>query len=121
MFFPEWFAFLGKRADLGLPGSPYAINFRSTAPVLSGLEHMNVSTYSCGDTSFGCSCGDCPSSLACSYPEPSPPKKEYCSFIIGFFQVGAGFIHIHSVVCPLQNRIIIYYNLNFIIFTNLKI
>ncbi|KAL1827885.1 hypothetical protein ACET3Z_006297 [Daucus carota] len=85
--FKEWFAFLGKRSDLGLPGSPYAINFRSSPPVLSGMEHMNVSTYSCGDTSFGCSCGDCPSSPACSYPEPSPPKKEYCSLVIGFIQV----------------------------------
>ncbi|KAL8090154.1 uncharacterized protein LOC141697492 isoform X1 [Apium graveolens] len=85
--FKEWFAFLGKRADLGLPGSPYAINFRSSSPVLSRLEHMNVSTYSCGDPSFGCSCGDCPSSLACSYPKPSPPKKEYCSLIIGVFEI----------------------------------
>lgn len=89
--------------------------------MLSGLE-MNVSTYSCGDTSFGCSCGDCPSSLACSYPEPSPPKKEYCSLNIGFFEVGVGFIHIHSVVCPLQNRIIMYYIFKIIIsFCNIQI
>lgn len=110
LLLPEWFAFLGKRSDLGLPGSPYAINFRSSPPVLSGMEHMNVSTYSCGDTSFGCSCGDCPSSPACSYPEPSPPKKEYCSLVVGFFQVGAVFIHICLVVCLPQYRIVMYYN-----------
>lgn len=88
--FPEWFAFLGQRADLGLPGSPYAINFRSSTPELSVMEHMNVSTYSCGDTSLGCSCGDCPSSPACSYPEPPPPTRESCSFRIGFLEVGFG-------------------------------
>ncbi|XP_019173720.1 PREDICTED: Niemann-Pick C1 protein [Ipomoea nil] len=78
--FREWYAFIGRRAALGMPGSPYAINFTSTAPDSSGMKTMNVSTYSCGDTSLGCSCGDCPSASACSSSAPPPaPEKESCS------------------------------------------
>lgn len=66
----EWFAFIGRRAGLNVPGSPYAIGFRSDAPALSGMKPMNVSTYSCGDISLGCSCGDCPSSPVCSNTAP---------------------------------------------------
>ncbi|KAB1203536.1 Niemann-Pick C1 protein [Morella rubra] len=68
--FKEWFAFIGRRAGLNVPGSPYAIGFRSDAPALSGMKPMNVSTYSCGDISLGCSCGDCPSSPVCSNTAP---------------------------------------------------
>ncbi|KAG8377268.1 hypothetical protein BUALT_Bualt08G0010500 [Buddleja alternifolia] len=82
--FKEWYAFIGRRADLGVPGSPYAINFLPNAPEELGMRPMNVSTYSCGDTSLGCSCGDCPSSTACSNSAlPSPPKKSSCSVRIG--------------------------------------
>nr|GLL32369.1 Niemann-Pick C1 protein [Ipomoea trifida] len=82
--FREWYAFIGRRAALGMPGSPYAINFTSTAPDSSGMKTMNVSTYSCGDTSLGCSCGDCPSASACSSSAPPPaPEKESCSVRIG--------------------------------------
>ncbi|CAA0830100.1 Patched family protein [Striga hermonthica] len=82
--FSEWFAFIGRRAELGLPGSPYAINFLPVAPESSGMRPMNVSTYSCGDTSLGCSCGDCPSASACSSSEPAQsPKKDSCSLRIG--------------------------------------
>ncbi|KAL6963597.1 NPC intracellular cholesterol transporter 1 [Sarracenia purpurea var. burkii] len=86
--FKEWFAFIGQQAALGFPGSPYAINFQSRIPVSSGMELMNVSAYSCGDTSLGCSCGDCPSSPVCSGLEPpSPHKKDTCSIRIGSFKV----------------------------------
>ncbi|GER42076.1 patched family protein [Striga asiatica] len=82
--FSEWFAFIGRRAELGLPGSPYAINFLPVAPKLSGMRSLNVSSYSCGDTSLGCSCGDCPSAPACSSSEPvAPPKQDSCSVTIG--------------------------------------
>ncbi|CAL5321544.1 unnamed protein product [Camellia sinensis] len=86
--FKEWFAFIGQQADFGLPGSPYAINFQSRIPESSGMELMNVSIYSCGDTSLGCSCGDCPASPVCSDLEPpSPPKKDPCSIRIGSLKV----------------------------------
>ncbi|KAB2045969.1 hypothetical protein ES319_D01G200200v1 [Gossypium barbadense] len=86
--FKEWFDFIGQKAPLGFPGSPYAIDFKSTVPDLSGMELMNVSTYSCGDTSLGCSCGDCPSSPQCSNSEPpSPSKKDHCSITIGPIKV----------------------------------
>ncbi|CAN8276827.1 unnamed protein product [Cochlearia groenlandica] len=85
--FKEWFAFIGQKATLGFPGSPYEINFKST-PELSTMVPMNVSAYSCGDTSLGCSCGDCPSSPACSSPEPLPPHNEdSCSIRIGPLKV----------------------------------
>ncbi|RVW48382.1 Niemann-Pick C1 protein [Vitis vinifera] len=55
----KWFAFIGQQADLGMPGSPYAINLR-------------------------CSCGDCPSSPVCSdYEPPSPQQKDACSISLG--------------------------------------
>ncbi|KAK6946537.1 Protein patched/dispatched [Dillenia turbinata] len=86
--FKEWFTFIGQQADLGMPGSPYAINFQSRVPESSGMELMNVSTYSCGDTSLGCSCGDCPSSPVCSDSRPPPPHKEdLCSVKIGSLKV----------------------------------
>ncbi|XP_057966308.1 uncharacterized protein LOC131156550 [Malania oleifera] len=81
--FKEWFSFIGQQADLGMPGSPYFINFRDNAES-SGMELMNVSVYSCGDTSLGCSCGDCPSAPMCSNSEPpSPHKKDHCTIRIG--------------------------------------
>ncbi|CDY71178.1 BnaAnng36400D [Brassica napus] len=87
--FREWFAFIGQKAPPGFPGSPYAINFKSSSPELSAMAPMNLSTYSCGDTSLGCSCGDCPSSPACSSPEPLPPphEEDSCSFRLGPLKV----------------------------------
>ncbi|KAF7141231.1 hypothetical protein RHSIM_Rhsim06G0006500 [Rhododendron simsii] len=86
--FTEWFAFIGTRASLTVPGSPYAIDFESTAPVSSGMIPMNLTTYSCGDTSLGCSCGDCPSSPVCSSSAPpSPDKKGSCSVRMGSLKV----------------------------------
>ncbi|XP_076922652.1 uncharacterized protein LOC143584500 isoform X2 [Bidens hawaiensis] len=82
--FKEWFAFIGRKAGLQLPGSPYAINFRSDADVSAGMNPMNVSTFSCGDTSLGCSCGDCPSSNVCSSSAPQPLHETgSCSVRIG--------------------------------------
>ncbi|OWM70574.1 hypothetical protein CDL15_Pgr014247 [Punica granatum] len=82
--FREWFAFIGRRAALTVPGSPYAINFLPNATETSGMRPMNVSTYSCGDTSLGCSCGDCPSSTVCSnIAPPQQHKEESCSVRLG--------------------------------------
>ncbi|XP_052202284.1 uncharacterized protein LOC127808022 [Diospyros lotus] len=85
--FKEWFAFIGRRAGLSMLGSPYAIDFQPAAPESSGMIPMNVTTYSCSDTSLGCSCGDCPSSSVCSSSAPpSPGKKASCSVRIGSIQ-----------------------------------
>ncbi|KAI3459954.1 hypothetical protein Pfo_016617 [Paulownia fortunei] len=82
--FREWYAFIGRRAGLGVPGSPYAINFLPNATESSGMRPMNVSSYSCGDTSLGCSCGDCPLSAVCSNSAlPPSPRKSSCSVRIG--------------------------------------
>ena len=86
----EWYSFIGRQAAPNLPGSPYAIIFRSNATDSSGMVPMNVSTYSCGDNSLGCSCGDCPSSTACSNTAaPVSPKKGSCSVKIGSIKVKA--------------------------------
>ncbi|MFS8006288.1 putative Sterol-sensing domain, protein patched/dispatched [Helianthus anomalus] len=85
--FKELFAFIGQEAAPKLPGSPYAINFRSDADVSVGMKPMNVRTYSCGDTSLGCSCGDCPSSPVCSGSAPQPLHENgSCSVRIGSLQ-----------------------------------
>ncbi|XP_010690227.2 uncharacterized protein LOC104903808 isoform X1 [Beta vulgaris subsp. vulgaris] len=82
--YQEWFAFLGRKAGLGMPGSPYSIKFQTSAPESSEMVLMDVSTYSCNDTSLGCSCGDCPSSPVCSSLEPPHSQtKDSCSFRLG--------------------------------------
>ncbi|XP_058098545.1 uncharacterized protein LOC131243314 isoform X2 [Magnolia sinica] len=86
--FREWFAFIGQQAALDTPGSPYAINFRSNILESSGMKPMNTSVHSCGDTSLGCSCGDCPSSPVCSdSAPPAPHDKGSCSITIGSLKV----------------------------------
>ncbi|KAF9608782.1 hypothetical protein IFM89_011551 [Coptis chinensis] len=85
--FQEWFAFIGRQAALGVPGSPYSIKFLSNTPQSSGMKPMNVSVYSCSDTSLGCSCGDCPSVPICSSSAAPPPKKHSCSIRIGSLRV----------------------------------
>lgn len=82
--FKEWFAFIGRQAELNVPGSPYAIKFNSNVTESSGMKPMNVSIYSCGDISLGCSCGDCPSSPVCSNTAPpASHKASSCSVRIG--------------------------------------
>lgn len=94
----EWYAFIGRRAGLGVPGSPYAINFLPVAPESTGMKPMNVSTYSCGDTSLGCSCGDCPLSGACSSSAlPSRQEKGSCSVRIGSLNVRKIYYYIYVV------------------------
>ncbi|KAE9586676.1 putative protein patched/dispatched [Lupinus albus] len=86
--FREWFAFIGRKAALNSLGSPYAITFRRNATMSSGMKPMNVSTYSCGDISLGCSCGDCPSSSVCSSsPSTTTHKKDSCSIKAGSLTV----------------------------------
>ncbi|ESW08014.1 hypothetical protein PHAVU_009G011300 [Phaseolus vulgaris] len=82
--FKDWFAFIGRKAVPRGLGSPYAITFRSSATESSGMKPMNVSTYSCGDISLGCSCGDCPSSSVCSISSSTTTnKKDSCSVKVG--------------------------------------
>ncbi|XP_050376626.1 uncharacterized protein LOC126794026 [Argentina anserina] len=82
--FQEWYTFLGRQAAPNMPGSPYAIRFQSNATDTSGMVPMNVSTYSCGDNSLGCSCGDCPSSTVCSNTAaPVYPQNGSCAVKIG--------------------------------------
>jgi Niemann-Pick C1 protein len=52
------------------------------------MKPMNVSTYSCGDISLGCSCGDCPQSPVCANTDP-PPHHEgaSCAVRIGSLKV----------------------------------
>ncbi|GLJ40089.1 hypothetical protein SUGI_0820940 [Cryptomeria japonica] len=86
--YKEWFAFIGTKAGLNEPGSPYSIDFRTTVPLSSPMEPMNVSVFSCGDTSLGCSCGDCPSSSICSDSlPPTPHEKDSCSLHLGSLKV----------------------------------
>ncbi|KAK2392749.1 NPC intracellular cholesterol transporter [Trifolium repens] len=84
----EWFAFIGKKAAPGGLGSPYAIRFQPNATKSSGMEPMNVSAYSCGDISLGCSCGDCPSSSVCSSSSSTTTqKRDSCSLKVGTLMV----------------------------------
>ncbi|KAF4357680.1 hypothetical protein F8388_007216 [Cannabis sativa] len=86
--FKEWFAFIGQKAPPGFPGSPYSINFKSSISKPNGMDPMNVSVYSCADTSLGCSCGDCPLSPACSNIDPpSPSKEDTCTLKFGPLKV----------------------------------
>lgn len=88
----EWFAFIGQKAGLNVPGSPYGITFLPLPSLSSGMRSMNVSTYSCGDDSLGCSCGDCPSAPSCSNKAPPPThKKHSCSINIGSLEVNVDF------------------------------
>ncbi|KAJ6830561.1 Niemann-Pick C1 protein-like isoform X1 [Iris pallida] len=83
-----WLAFIGRQAGISEPGSPYAIEFRSNVSDSSGMKPMNVTVYSCGDPSLGCSCGDCPSSSVCSDSTPlAPEKKGTCKISIGTLKV----------------------------------
>ncbi|KAK7311019.1 hypothetical protein RJT34_08869 [Clitoria ternatea] len=86
--FKEWFAFIGRKAAPNGVGSPYAITFQPTATMSSGMKPMNVSTYSCGDVSLGCSCGDCPSSSVCSNSASTTTRKrDSCSIKVGTLMV----------------------------------
>ncbi|KAJ1427399.1 Sterol-sensing domain [Sesbania bispinosa] len=84
----EWFAFIGRKAAPYSLGSPYAIMFHPNATEPSGMKPMNVSTYSCGDISLGCSCGDCPSSSVCSNSASTTThKRDSCSIKVGTLMV----------------------------------
>ncbi|OAY77489.1 Niemann-Pick C1 protein [Ananas comosus] len=86
--YTEWFAFLGRQANLNEPGSPYAVSFRSDISDSSGMKPLNITVYSCGDHSLGCSCGDCPSSSVCMNNAPSASRgKRSCSFKMGSLKV----------------------------------
>lgn len=88
LFCAGWFAFIGRQVGLNVPGSPYAINFTSIVPEASGMSPMNISSYSCSDTSLSCSCGDCPLSPTCtSSAAPSISKSKTCSVKMGSVEV----------------------------------
>ncbi|XP_073112906.1 uncharacterized protein [Elaeis guineensis] len=85
--YKEWLAFIGHQANPNEPGSPYAIAFQIDVDS-SGMKPMNVTVYSCGDPSLGCSCGDCPSSSVCSdSASPAPREKQACAIRIGSLKV----------------------------------
>ncbi|CAD5196507.1 unnamed protein product [Musa acuminata subsp. malaccensis] len=86
--YADWLAFLGRRANLDVPGSPYAITFRSNISDSTGMKPMNTTVYSCGDSSLGCSCGDCPSSAVClDSSTPAQHAKQSCSINIGSLKI----------------------------------
>ncbi|XP_006652645.2 NPC intracellular cholesterol transporter 1-like [Oryza brachyantha] len=64
--YKDWFAFLGRQANVNEIGSPYLITFPSDISGMSSVKPLNATIYSCGDPSLGCSCGDCPSSSVCT-------------------------------------------------------
>lgn len=59
------------------------------------MKPMNVTTYSCGDISLGCSCGDCPSSPVCSNAvPPASHKGGSCSVRFGSLKVRKHIVNI---------------------------
>ncbi|XP_038977617.1 uncharacterized protein LOC113463358 [Phoenix dactylifera] len=86
--YKEWLAFIGHQANPNEPGSPYAIAFRTNLNDSVRMKPMNVTVYSCGDPSLGCSCGDCPSSSVCfDSASPAPHEKQACAIRIGSLKV----------------------------------
>ncbi|CAH8284969.1 unnamed protein product [Eruca vesicaria subsp. sativa] len=86
--FKEWFEFIGQKAGVDMPGSPYGIKFSPLPPASSGMKPMNVSSYKCSDDTLGCSCGDCPSAAACSSTAAPPTQiKRSCSIKMGSLEV----------------------------------
>eukprot|EP00250_Pteridium_aquilinum_P011541 c20139_g1_i1 orf=465-4397(-) len=85
----EWFTFIGTKAELYQPGSPFAIQYTSVADNSSLIEPLNVSVVPCWDTTLSCSCGDCPTASFCENitPSPSHEMEDYCTLHVGFFQV----------------------------------
>ncbi|KAL3503296.1 hypothetical protein ACH5RR_037745 [Cinchona calisaya] len=99
----------------------YKLKFgKSVTPDSSGMKPMNMSIYSCGDTSLGCSsCDDCPASPVCSASVSPAPRKRGSSSVrigslkrkkerlIGVNVTSIGVIHhVNSrrvVLCPLYN------------------
>ena len=85
----EWFTFIGKKAEMFEPGSPFAIQFTSSVENSSSIEPLNVSVHPCWDTSLSCSCGDCPSANSCAdvLPPSSHGDEGYCLIQVGHKQV----------------------------------
>ncbi|KAH7388448.1 hypothetical protein KP509_16G076200 [Ceratopteris richardii] len=85
----EWFKFIGRKAELYEPGSPFAINFATAAGSSPLIQPLNVSVVPCGDTLLSCSCGDCPSADYCERTTPSPSynAEDHCTVDLGLIQV----------------------------------
>ncbi|XP_020589386.1 Niemann-Pick C1 protein-like isoform X2 [Phalaenopsis equestris] len=86
--YEDFLSFLGRQAALNSPGSPYKIDFKTNAPLSSGMKPLNSTIYSCGDSLLGCSCGDCSSSSTCS--DSAPPallEKSSCKISMGSVRV----------------------------------
>ncbi|KAJ0969094.1 hypothetical protein J5N97_021971 [Dioscorea zingiberensis] len=104
--YKDWFAFLGRQANLNEAGSPYAITFHSNISDSSVIKPMNATVYSCGDSLLGCSCGDCPSSSLCTESKPPAPRQKHSCFIeIGslkikcvIFSLGIAYIFLISAI-----------------------
>lgn len=84
-----WFSFIGRKAELFEPGSPFAIHFNSTNDSPPPMQPLNVSVVPCWDTSLSCSCGDCPAAAFCgdATPPSSRDSDEKCILHAGFIQV----------------------------------
>ncbi|MCO5604732.1 hypothetical protein L7F22_058902 [Adiantum nelumboides] len=84
-----WFSFIGRKAELFEPGSPFAIHFTSVNESPSPMQPLNVSVVPCWDTSLACSCGDCPTASFCDNvtPSPSHDSDQNCILHAGFIQV----------------------------------
>ncbi|KAG0501372.1 hypothetical protein HPP92_001444, partial [Vanilla planifolia] len=85
--YEDLFAFIGKRAAVNMPGSPYKITFRTDTSSSSGMKPMNITVFSCGDSLLGCSCGDCPSVSQCSNSSLTVLEKGSCKVRIGSLRV----------------------------------
>ncbi|KAJ7299954.1 hypothetical protein O6H91_Y105400 [Diphasiastrum complanatum] len=86
--FQEWFSFIGAKAGLYAPGSPFAIRFRTSAPKLSSIRPLNTTMVPCWDSSLSCSCGDCPTAKYCSQAPPTPTNHtSVCAVHIGGNQI----------------------------------
>lgn len=84
----DWFNFIGRKAGLYEPGSPYSIQFRTDVPDSSHMEPLDAPVTPCSDSTLSCSCGDCPSATMCSEPLPPPQNvSERCSFHVGSLKV----------------------------------
>ncbi|KAL3681041.1 hypothetical protein R1sor_023997 [Riccia sorocarpa] len=86
--YTDWLSFMGQRAQLYQPGSPYQITYKTSGWETKGLEPLNISVAPCWDSSLGCSCGDCPAATSCAEPPPpSQGKEEGCKVKIGPLQI----------------------------------
>eukprot|EP01025_Chloroclados_australasicus_P021691 TRINITY_DN22731_c0_g3_i2.p1 TRINITY_DN22731_c0_g3~~TRINITY_DN22731_c0_g3_i2.p1 ORF type:complete len:1302 (+),score=118.69 TRINITY_DN22731_c0_g3_i2:136-4041(+) len=69
--YQQWFSFLGTQKDKQFlhKGSPFQIDFPPVEDLPAEMTLFNVSTYTCYDPEYGCSCADCPEGPSCLPPK----------------------------------------------------